>query len=323
MDHLKQLRGLVFALLPGVVFLLLFSTTARAEDSQTTKPLAASPEDIPPYASNNTTIPEPIPACPLPPSTTYKDADGTETYYYGSSDEYCDLIDEGHSAVRVYCFLNPSKSATATTAEYKDSKGVWLGNDYEGIDGWRAFRNELLSLGESHTDACYICGCFRGDHENGGNGCFPPGVKITMADGSLKEIEKIKGNEQVWNPVLKRSVAVNRVIEGPEALPIIRFGFGETVVRTSQDHPVLTEKGLKPAKELSVSDRIYDQKGALHPIERIEQLPTEEGQRVINLSLAVEGDNPDERMILSDGIITGDIVLQDKLKAAKISNPSN
>ena len=37
------------------------------------------------------------------------------------------------------------------------------------------------------------------------------------------------------------------MIEGPESLPLIRFGFDGTTVTTSQAHPVLTATGLKPA----------------------------------------------------------------------------
>ena len=44
-----------------------------------------------------------------------------------------------------------------------------------------------------HPETCYICGCFRVE------GCFAPGVKITMADGSLRNIEDVRAGDMVRN----------------------------------------------------------------------------------------------------------------------------
>ena len=41
------------------------------------------------------------------------------------------------------------------------------------------------------------------------------------------------------------------------------------------------------------------------------------GQRVINVDLEAASSDADERLIVSDGIITGDIVLQGLLKERK------
>ena len=74
-------------------------------------------------------------------------------------------------------------------------------------------------LGVDHPETCYICGCFRAE------GCFAPGVKITMADGSLRKIEDVRAGDMVRNAKTGAPVKVRQVIEGPEALPLIRFGF--------------------------------------------------------------------------------------------------
>ena len=112
-------------------------------------------------------------------------------------------------------------------------------------------------------------------------------------------------------------VKVRQVIEGPEALPLIRFGFDGTTVTTSQAHPVLTAAGLKPANELKKDDTVFDAQGNSHPLTILETLPLEEGQRVINVKLDATSSDADERLIVSDGIITGDIVLQGLLKKRK------
>ena len=113
------------------------------------------------------------------------------------------------------------------------------------------------------------------------------------------------------------AVKVGKVIEGPEALPLIRFGFDGTTVTTSQAHPILTATGLKPANQLKKRDTVFDAQGNPHPVTILETLPIEEGQRVINVNLDTPSADVNERLIVSDGIITGDIVLQGLLKEKK------
>ena len=149
------------------------------------------------------------------------------------------------------------------------------------------------------------------------DGCFPPGVKIAMADGSLRNIEDVRAGDHVRNAKTGAPVKVSRVIEGPEALPLIRFGFEGTTVTTSQAHPVLTAAGLKPANELKKGDTVFDAQENPHAVTILESLPLEEGQRVINVNLEAASSDANERLLISDGIITGDIVLQGLLKAQK------
>ena len=176
---------------------------------------------------------------------------------------------------------------------------------------WQKFVSVITGLGSYHSNACFICGCLREI------GCFPPGVKITMADGSLRNIEDVRAGDMVRNAKTGAPVKVGKVIEGPEALPLIRFGFDGATVTTSQAHPVLTAAGLKAANELKKGDTIFDAKRNPHTLTILETLPVEEGQRVINLNLDAASSDADARLIVSDGIITGDIVLQGLLKERK------
>ena len=138
-----------------------------------------------------------------------------------------------------------------------------------------------------------------------------------MADGSLRKIEDIRAGDLVRNTKTGAPVKVGQVIEGPESLPLIRFGFDGTAVTTSQAHPVLTAAGLKPTNELKKGDTIFDAQGNPHTLTILETLPIEEGQRVINVNLDATSSDVDQRLIVSDGIITGDIVLQNLLKERK------
>ena len=185
-----------------------------------------------------------------------------------------------------------------------DWEVIILGNS---LDTW-----STLVRPAEHPETCFLCACIRSV------GCFAPGVKIKMADGSLRKIEDVRAGDMVRNAKTGAPVKVSKVIEGPEALPLIRFGFDGTTVTTSQAHPVLTAAGLKPANELKKGDTIFDALGKPHAVTILETLPIEEGQRVINVSLDVPySDATDGRLIVSDGIITGDIVLQGLLKERK------
>jgi hypothetical protein len=206
---------------------------------------------------------------------------------------------------RIYCFENPYVDPSLSNPT--EQQTVWDSAQYP----WAPLFDALIATGQSHTDTCFICGCFRDI------GCFAPGVKITMADGSLRKIEDVRAGDMLRNAKSGAPVKVRQVIEGPEPLPLIRFGFDGTTVTTSQAHPVLTAAGLKPADELKKGDAIFDARGNPHPLTILETLPIEEGQRVINVKLDAASSDADERLIVSDGIITGDIVLQGLLKERK------
>jgi hypothetical protein len=68
---------------------------------------------------------------------------------------------------------------------------------------------------------------------------------------------------------------------------------------------------------LTREDTVFDARGNPHPLTILETLPLEEGQRVINVNLDAASSDADERLLVSDGIITGDIVLQGLLKGRK------
>ena len=176
---------------------------------------------------------------------------------------------------------------------------------------WQEFAAAVTGAASEYPDTCYICGCLRLE------GCFAPGVKITMADGSLRNVEEVRAGDLVRNAKTGAPVKVGKVIEGPEALPLIRFGFNGASVTTSQAHPVLTATGLTPANQLKKGDTVFDAQGMPHPVTILETLPIEEGQRVLNLNLDAASSDTDERLIILDGIITGDIVLQGLLKQQK------
>ena len=158
------------------------------------------------------------------------------------------------------------------------------------------------------SKACYLCGYARW------GGCFDPEVELQMADGSRKAARDIAAGDRLWNPVTKETVTVRMVIEGAEALGLVELSDGDFVLRVSQEHPVLTANGLMRAKDLKAGDIVFDAQGGARPLVSVEILPVAEGQRVINFVVGEEGAGPQGRMLLSDGIVTGDFLVQRELR---------
>lgn len=153
-----------------------------------------------------------------------------------------------------------------------------------------------------------LCGCVR----QAGYGCFPPGTKITMADGSEKNIEDIRVGESVWNPVLDKAVKIKQIIESAEKEPLIRLTYASGDIRVTQTHPVVTPDGIVQARDLAVGDKILDGTTRVHELLVVEELPVKTGQWVVNLILESSADVAPEQqhLLLSDGVITGDMLLQ-------------
>lgn len=151
-----------------------------------------------------------------------------------------------------------------------------------------------------------VCACLR----HAQLGCFPPGVWISMADGSKKLVENISKGDQVWNPVLKQAVKVKRIIESPEKLPLIEIGYDDTRTRVSQTHPVYTKEGFKKASSLSTGNLVLGADGEYHQLTVVRELPVEEGQYVINFELVSDVPSPLAGVLIADGVVTGDFVKQ-------------
>ena len=135
-----------------------------------------------------------------------------------------------------------------------------------------------------------------------------------LGDQSTKPIEEIRAGDTVWNPVAKRPALVEQVIEGPEKLPLIEYGFAGSTSRVSQKHPVLTNSGVKSAAELVIGDSVVAGDGTLHEITELHSLPVEDGQIVINVITEDAVTPPAEQhYLVADGMITGDLILQNAL----------
>lgn len=145
------------------------------------------------------------------------------------------------------------------------------------------------------------------------SGCFDPKTKIAMADGSSKKVEDISAGDLLLNPISKAAVKVKRVIEGPEKAPLVDIAIGDMHLRVSELHPVETLAGVKKAVELSSSDSVMGADGKFHKVSSLERPPVAPRQRVVNFELDVSSSRPEDHMVLSEGIVTGDFTLQNSL----------
>jgi hypothetical protein len=316
-DDFRMSKHLIYiALLFIVVIAAVQTTNAQSisvELAEKTPPVDPGDPTLagpPPTTTTTTTLPT-IPRCPDGvDGATAGAQNGYDYWAFDDAQSNCPVDTTTH----IYCFENPQVDLTRSdTMDWESIKGFFGPFNYNTgiVTSFKGFAAQVIGVGPDHPETCYICGCFREI------GCFPPGVKITMADGSLRNIEDVRAGDTVRNAKTGAAIKVRQVIEGPEALPLIRFGFDGTTVTTSQAHPVLTAAGLKPANQLKKGDTIFDARGHPRPLTILETLPLEEGQRVINVDLEAASSDTDKRLLISDGIITGDIVLQGLLKARK------
>jgi type II secretory pathway pseudopilin PulG len=156
-----------------------------------------------------------------------------------------------------------------------------------------------------------------------GGGCFEQGTVITMADGSKAPIENIKKGDLVWNPLTKKPALVKKGVKGPEEFIMYAFMVNGEEVKVTKTHPMLTDRGTLKAEDVRADDRMLWKSGELLEIESITTYKTEND--VYNLFLVSEDGKDIEGAVIANGVITGDLDMQQKLenspvKSAKLSH---
>lgn len=142
------------------------------------------------------------------------------------------------------------------------------------------------------------------------DGCFAPETQITMADGSRLPINEVRIGDEVMSAA-GRPVAVKTVIAGPEAKPMYRVGFAGRTVKVTEEHPFQTKDGLKKAHDLAVGDEVLDVDGSYAPLQVLDLVPADDEQMVWNVLLDGDSD-PQTHMLIGDGIVSGDLFLQNR-----------
>jgi hypothetical protein len=153
-----------------------------------------------------------------------------------------------------------------------------------------------------------------------GGGCFALSTRIRMADGKDKMIALLNVGDQVLNPVTGKATTITAITAGPEAdKAMIEVGYGGLSVRVTEGHPMVTASGLKQARDLTKADSVRGEDGAFHPVTTLRRLGVDPTQKVRNLVLSPDSFDPREHMLLADGIVTGDLYLQQRLAQPEVA----
>lgn len=144
------------------------------------------------------------------------------------------------------------------------------------------------------------------------DGCFDELTKIRMADGTDRLITKLKVGEMVFNPVTNKPAKIVKLTIGPENKPLLNVQIGESVVRVTDTHPFMTRQGWVAAKSLRKGELVLSSQRKFVPVKGIELGAS--GRVVANLALEGPADQHDMHYVLADGVVTGDLVIQNMLE---------
>lgn len=174
--------------------------------------------------------------------------------------------------------------------------------------GPMANRTLFVQVVNPKTNQCGLLGVNRLDQ-----GCFLEGSKILMADGLWKAGESVKNGEYVWNPVTKMAAKVINTSYGPERPDLIRIKTGDHEIKVTGNHPMPTREGLKAAKDLVVGDDVKLLDGSYAQITEL-AAEASNGRYVWNVRLEGSGKEEEMHYVLVDGVVAGDLTLQERLE---------
>ena len=147
------------------------------------------------------------------------------------------------------------------------------------------------------------------------DGCFVAGTRIDLGDGKVLPVEYATPGMELATFDGPRRRAV-RVEAGPELESVIAIQTAEghrlTVTRA---HPMFTAAGLKRASELTLRDRLLAAHGGYAAISRL----THERYEGLVFNFALAGETPRDgqtqrpHQIVANGLVVGDLVLQQRL----------
>lgn len=144
-------------------------------------------------------------------------------------------------------------------------------------------------------------------------GCFAGESEIKMADGSTKIAKLIEVGDRLWNPVTQSEVSVSRVRAGPEYLPMVVIQVGSKKLKVTVEHPIITMNGPKAAELIRPGDRILAADNSYLTVSHVGS-ELSNSTTVYNFEVSGHSKNPDDHMIEADGLVTGDLHIQEQLE---------
>ncbi|RZA18202.1 MAG: hypothetical protein EOP10_21445 [Proteobacteria bacterium] len=148
-------------------------------------------------------------------------------------------------------------------------------------------------------------------------GCFQEDTQITLGDGqSTRAIHELTESDRVWNPILKKAQRIKRMTRGPEALPMLTIQTASGSVTVTGGHPFpLPDGSIVQAHDLKAGDQVLVNE-AWETILTVEIKQSAQQPVVWNLELTGD-DRQDSHFILANGIVTGDLKIQEDIGVKK------
>ncbi|GAB6180896.1 hypothetical protein JCM14036_22150 [Desulfotomaculum defluvii] len=133
-------------------------------------------------------------------------------------------------------------------------------------------------------------------------GCFGKDTKITMADGTQKQISDIKAGDQVLSDK-KESLTVKELIYGHEDSVIYMKTDAGEELSVSESHPVVTQRGIVVASNLNAGDLLVRADGSQASLADLYKKDYHD--KVYNLKI-----DSVPQIIIANGFLAGDFEAQ-------------
>ncbi|NBO38399.1 hypothetical protein EBU99_07425 [bacterium] len=240
---------------------------------------------------------------------------GITTRFEGDQDSYVDdpcTDDKGKPSTCRRLVKGEERSFTAYSVQSLDRPEQLSGYQASSCAYFKYYRPDDPSTCQiaytTSVEAGYVCR----NHD----GCFDITTSVKMADGSLRRVDALKLGELVHNPITKTPARIAKLTIGPENKPLIHVTIGNAKVKVTDSHPFMSKRGWVVAKDLKLNDQVLSADGSYKRVGLIEI--GESGRMVANLALEGPADQSDLHYVLADGVVTGDLVIQNMLmKSAK------
>jgi len=164
-------------------------------------------------------------------------------------------------------------------------------------------------IGNAGSESCYVQFVYVR-----GWGCFSADTEITLADLTTKKASQIRSGDWLWNPIRRSPARVKKVVAGPEKKPMMEIVGSDFRLKVTETHPFPTENEILQAKDLRPGDSVLGNGGRLLTIERVGRFFLSSDDRVWNFELEESSGSWEDHVVLANGIMTGDLVLQNKLE---------
>lgn len=159
-------------------------------------------------------------------------------------------------------------------------------------------------------------------HSDLHGGCFAPSTRIRMADGRDVPVTYLKVGDLILNPVTRKSMPIEKIETSLHfGGDMFEIGIGGKIATVTGGHPFATKAGLKAAKDLTKADLIYAADGKFHAIEVARPLKTAWVMPVYNFVLKTDSKEVDAHQLLADGVVAGDLYLQQTLGEGQTQKP--